>query len=116
MQSSDYKLKLAHSHGGITCDGDFVYAPFGCVTRKKPTISKLRIVITDDQNKKLLPGRKGYTHDGKDGSSMYILFKNTVNLQRGQQLRLWYEEDFKDEMTHDNFGMSCAYVLARKED
>ena len=116
IQPGDYKLKLVHFSGGISCQSGFSYAPFGCVTYRKPTVSRMSVVITDDKNKKILPGSEGYMHDGNDGNSTYILFENIVHLQQGRQLRLWYDEDFNDKWTHDNFGTSCAYVLARKED
>ena len=72
-------------------------------------------VITDEKNNTLLPGPNGYLHDGNDGNSEYILFNDIIRLQQGKQFRIWNKEDLLDSAEADNIGLSCTYVLARKE-
>ena len=72
------------------------------------------MVITDENNKELLPGNKGYRHEGNYGNSTYIMFNDIIHLQQGKELRLWYSEDLRNYYDSDNAGTSCSYVLARK--
>ena len=114
LPTGDYKLKLSHLFGGISCYNDYtLITKFGC---KSPQGNQpMYAVITDERNNTLLPGPNGYLHDGNDGNSEYILFNDIIRLQQGKQFRIWSKEDLLDSAEADNIGLSCTYVLARKE-
>ena len=40
-------------------------------------------------------------------------FPNPLHLSSGQELRMWYEEDLKNDSESDNGGTSCADVFVK---
>ena len=52
---------------------------------------------------------------GMNAFSEKLAFSNWVNpmrVNKGDEYRLWYQEDLSDQGEHDNIGFTCAYVRA----
>ena len=57
-----------------------------------------------------------YTLPGYDAQSSEIIFSgfpNPLHLSSGQELRIWYKEDLKNDSEFDNGGTSCADVFVK---
>ena len=76
------------------------------------------VFLTDASNTILLPmGQNSrYTLPGYDPQSSEIIFSGfptPLYLSFGQELRLWYEEDYQNVSERDNNGTSCGDVFAK---
>ena len=59
---------------------------------------------------------ENYIIPGYDSNSSEIVFdgfSNPLYLSLGQELRLWFTEDFYNRGEHNNAGKSCADVYAK---
>ena len=117
IPSGRYKLKLVSATGFISCIGSAYLeylTNFGCMTLDGK--NEIMMTITDKSNTVLLPGAKGYSHDGKISKSAFVIFNDPIDLVLGQELRIWYKEDLEDVSEIDNFGFAYMRVLALKID
>ena len=117
IPSGRYKLKLVSITGYLSCIGAAYmeyFTTFGCM--KQDGTNEIRMVVTDTNNTALLPNSKGYSHDGKISKSVFITFNDPIDLQFGQDLRIWYKDDLENHSEHDNFGLTYIRVLALKID
>ena len=117
-------VKLVHLYGNVTCNKrkPQCWAYWGCGQCNSPHIS---IVITDSNNSILFPSRefmldKSGTYSfipGYDSLSpelVLLALSNPPFVTRGQELRVWYGEDFnKKAYVADNEGESCCDIYAR---
>lgn len=108
-------VKLVHLYGNVTC------------YKRIPQYwsSHISLVITDSNNSILFPSRefmldKSGTYSsipGYDSLSpelVLLALSNPPFVTRGQELRVWYGEDFnKKAKVYDNEGKSCCDIYAR---
>ena len=109
-------MKLVHESGDVTCALIGGPSKFGCTKSS----SELYTFITTANDDVLLPEIHGspskYTLQGYHPDSPEIVFTNISTpllLSSGQQLRIWYGEDLRDESEWDNGGSSCVDVYAK---
>ena len=112
-------VKLVHVSGEVGCSaflGGLVGSKFGC----SKLFPELYTFITTTNNDILLPEidkiLSMYTLQGYRPDSTEIVFKNILTplrLSSGQQLRIWYGEDLRNENESDNGGLSCVDVYAK---
>ena len=117
IPSGRYKLKLLSVTGYLSCIGVVhmeYYTTFGCM--KQDGTNEIRMIVTDKNNTQLLPRSKGYSHDGKISKSIFVTFNDPIDLEFGQDLRIWYKDDLENNSEHDNFGLTYIRVLALKID
>ena len=58
-------------------------------------------------------GRKHYYFlEGAKRNSSELVFRNAVTLSQGQELQIWYGQDFADCGESDNSGATCVDVYA----
>ena len=115
VPSGRFKLKLVSMGGFISCIGMShmeYYNNFGCM--KADGTNEIRMVVTDKNNTVLLPGKNGFLHDGKISKSIFVTFNDPINLEFGQDLRIWYKDDLENYSEADNFGLTYIRVLALK--
>ena len=110
VRRGKYKIKLVHHSGFLICDTSF-RTNFGCDV-PRANVDRIEIMVTDNQNKVLLPKGKGYSHDGKRSKSQFVIFNDVIELYPGQQLRFWYKEDLEFVYEHDNSGVAKYYAYA----
>ena len=117
-------VKLVHLYGNVTCDTKIPqYSSYwGC---GQYFSSNINIVITDSNNSVLFPSREfivdkygmwswipGY--DSLSPELVLLALSNPPFVTRGQELRVWYGEDFnKNAKVDDNEGKSCCDIYAR---
>eukprot|EP00112_Aurelia_sp_Birch-Aquarium-sp1_P004081 Seg1464.6 transcript_id=Seg1464.6/GoldUCD/mRNA.D3Y31 product="hypothetical protein" protein_id=Seg1464.6/GoldUCD/D3Y31 len=117
VQSGKYKIKIVHHSGFFVCSPDVrSTSTLGCKVRE---IDQFWIVVTDINNKIILPGPKGFTLDGKNTPSQtkFAIYNDVIELRKGQQIRFWYMEDLlkSDWSTADNSGGVKFYAYAIKQ-
>lgn len=110
-------VKLVHVFGEVTCisiEGASARSKFGC----RKSSSEIHTFITSANNDILLPEGQDfrYTLPGYHPDSTEIVFTDIstpLRLSSGQQLRIWYEEDLRNENEGDNDGSTCVDVYAK---
>ncbi len=114
VPSGLYKIKLVHQSGFLSCVNKVIKYPtnFGC---RHATLDRIDMQITNEDNTVLLPGSKGYAHDGKISQSTFVTFNDAIQLIKGQKLRIWYKEDLINASLLDNSGSVRMFVLAIKQ-
>ena len=108
-------VKLVHLSGQVSCSqhANF-WSKWGCSAKK----NIIFVFLTDASNAILLPMSQNsrYTIPGYDAQSSEIVFSgfpNPLHLSSGQELRMWYEEDLKNDSEFDNGGKTCADVFGK---
>jgi len=114
-------IELKHSAGFVSCvmlNTHNFPTRWGCGRRPK----YISLVISSEQNGFLFPntldtkfheGGKFQEIPGFTPNSSVVAFSNFVNPMRvveGDEIRVWYGEDFFDSTESDNMGTSCAIV------
>ena len=105
-------VKLVHVSGSLSCRaGDF--SMWGCEIS-----DTLHTLITTSSDVILLPESKQvwYRLPGYNSTSKEIMFVGLTNplyMSSGQELRLWYSEDFINYHESNNAGTTCADVYAK---
>ncbi|XP_078349074.1 uncharacterized protein LOC144634017 [Oculina patagonica] len=107
---------LVHRSGTVSCwkTRPHFFSYWGCLANS----TDIRVVLTDEKNKKLAPSASlhkygGYTLEGYTSSSSILVFcapKKPHCVFANSELRLWYGEDFLDYSEGDNAGKTCADV------
>ena len=119
-------MKLVYKSGSIYCNTDGRDSYWGCVNNNYYTINDLLTIITDTNRDALMPpaedlqsipghlcGKKHYyTLEGTERNSPELVFRNAVNVTQGQELQIWYGQDFADCGESDNSGTTCVDVYA----
>ena len=108
-------FNLVYLRGNVSCRVVDInrYSYWGC---KKG--ENLATFITNDSNAVIFPHYsdiKPYQLPGIRSDSKELVFNNlTVPLRvvAGQEFRVWYGEDLKNESEHDNGGMTCMNIYA----
>ena len=124
-------MKLVHKWGSIKCnqvDGDSYW---GCVNSNFYNSEDIMTIITNVNRDVLLPpaedlkslpsgihvcGKKHfYTLEGIEQKSPELVFRNLKSpmpLSQGEELQIWYGQDFADCGEEDNSGVTCVDVYA----
>eukprot|EP00112_Aurelia_sp_Birch-Aquarium-sp1_P010170 Seg2185.6 transcript_id=Seg2185.6/GoldUCD/mRNA.D3Y31 product="hypothetical protein" protein_id=Seg2185.6/GoldUCD/D3Y31 len=117
VQSGKYQIKIVHHSGYFVCSTeDPQKSTLGC--KYKTLVDKFKIVVTDINNKIILPGPKGFTLDGKNTPSQttFAIYNDVIELRKGQQIRFWYSEDLKSDWSvADNSGGVKFYAYAIRQ-
>ena len=111
VQSGKYKIKIVHHSGFFICSPRTdLRSTLGC---RVASIDGFWIVVTDINDKIILPSSKGYTLDGNIYASQtkYAIFNDAIYLRKGQQIRFWYKEDLKPEVAPDDLDNRGAVKL-----
>lgn len=115
-------LKLVHLYGYVTCDTRQItyWSYWGCGVYYSG--DKINVVITTAANHVLLPPSQIIVHQGAKWSrvpgytsvspELVLSFFNPYSVQSGQELRLWYGEDFVNVSEGDNGGTACIDIYA----
>ena len=121
-------VKLVHLYGFVTCDINIPYSwsYWGCSIYHGHLKDHVGVVITTSANRVLLPSSQfmlgGYGKYkwskilGYNSFSPEIVlsaFTNPPSVAKGQELRLWYNEDLTNYSENNNDGTSCCEVFAR---
>ena len=115
-------VKLVHVSGTVSCDtANGAYWSFwGCGVYPSP--ESILTVITNSSDNILFPQSLdellSFTVPGYHGNSSQLVFPDVqppFQVSSGQELRVWYSEDWKFEGSHesDNGGLSCFDVYAK---
>ena len=126
-------MKLIHKSGSVHCNPSTGASYWGC-TNSFHYKDKLMTIVTDDSNNAILPPvedierlKPGNSHqcgikkhfyslDGASLNSPQLTFRNLSNpfsVSRGQEMRIWYGQDWKDCSENDgNKGKTCVDVYA----
>lgn len=109
-------LRLVHISGYLKCQSD--QQPYGshwgCKRRYK-----LTTLVTNDMNKVVFPqnyNNNSYFLRRYHINSSELVFNRLsppLRVAAGQKFRIWYRQDFHDQVENDNAGDACAdvYVL-----
>ena len=118
-------VKLIYLSGYVTCSGQISHYSFwGCGDHPQVK-NHVSLAITTSSNSLLMPPNEFFTFSGGAGKWSelpgYKSFSPEIILPRfspysvssGQELRLWFGEDFADHTEGDNRGLVCCnvYVL-----
>jgi len=107
-------FKLVHLRGSVSCravDNRFSY--WRCDVGEF-----LNTFLTNSTNAVVFPqisGINSYTLPGIWSNSTELTFKNLtvpLSVSKGQEFRVWYGEDLKDESETDNGGRACMDIYA----
>lgn len=115
-------VKLVHLSGYVACVESYPSSRsnWGCAPYSVRQ-DRLLTVITDNQNRKILPQdefivnfyRLEYSLPGFTSKSPEIVFKNFTaprDVSVGQEFRIWYGQDLKNRSEENNGGTSCTDV------
>lgn len=109
-------MRLVHLSGNVTCDSTQpnYYSYWGCQNN-----DRLRTIVTDSRNSRVFPSqtdlKRFYTLHGIKSFSDKLTFYNLtipLKVEIGQEFRVWYIEDFRNEFESNNNGKTCADVYA----
>lgn len=114
-------IKLVHLSGTLSCNKNRKgsYAFWGCPSLSNlDNINNVMTVITNSSNDILLPENKHlpYRIPGFHANSSELVFPNLQTpllVSSGQELRLWYSEDWNGNFEDDNDGVTCADIYAK---
>ena len=114
-------VKLVHLYGYVSCDtrNPTYWAYWGCINHPL-VIGKVNVLITTSANEIILPPSQFITTflkwskiPGYNSISPELVlssFSQPLTVNSGQQLRLWYAEDWLNESEGDNGGTACCDV------
>ena len=117
VRGSLQAVKLVHLSGQVSCAKHQVsWSKWGCDGPSR--VQYIRVFLTNASNTILLPMGKTskYTIPGYDAKSSEIVFRGFLTpllVSSGQELRLWYVDDFNNYTEDDNGGTSCTDVFAK---
>lgn len=116
-------VKLVHLYGYVTCNKRIPqYRSYWGCGQYSPNINT---VITDSNNNVLFPSSEFIVdkssmwssipdYDSLSPELVLPALSNPPFVTRGQELRVWYGEDFnKNAKVDDNEGKSCCDIYAR---
>ena len=119
-------MKLVHKSGSIYCNKNGRNSYWGCVNDDHYRIYDLLTIITDTNRDALFPPAEDlksfpghlcrkkhyYFLEGAKRNSSELVFRNGVTLSQGQELQIWYGQDFAGCGERDNSGATCVDVYA----
>ena len=105
-------FKLVHLRGSVSCDQSR-FSNGGCKVG-----NNLRTFLTNASNKVIFPqvseGKK-YKLSGIRCDSTELTFNNLtvpMRISTGQQFRVWYSEDLRDDTEYDSGGETFLDIYA----
>ena len=114
-----YAMKLVYRSGYVGCSGVGTASHWGC--NNSGSQKHIGVLVTDNKNEIIFPkveiNSSGfYRLPGYNLNSSYVAFTDfstPMYGRKGQDLYLWYGEDFYDSTEADNIGATCADVYAK---
>ena len=105
-------VKLFHLYGLVTCGSGWMR--WGCMSPPK----RLNVFVTNASDSILLPKGKtsGYNLPGYHSNSTDVVFSDfpsPLQLSSGQELRLWFSQDYNNYRESNSGGTTCADVFAK---
>ena len=120
-------MKLVHKSGSIKCITDDPASYWGC-TNQGYGNNGLMTIITNEKKEAFLPPNEDlrayyaindknyfYSLNGSTHTSPELVFRdlpNRVSVSRGQELQIWYGQDWVDWSEYNNSGITCVDVYA----
>lgn len=109
VQGTMYAIRLVHISGAVGCSSG-TSSRWGCRNNDILTI------ITDENNQVFFPENRnafpykipGFTSDSPE---LILTFNTPLMVATGQEYRLWFSEDLRDQHEDNNVGPSCTKVL-----
>lgn len=123
-------MKLVHKSGSLRCNNDDPdpHSYWGCTYSRYN--NSLMTLITNEKGEAILPStedmEEGFTTghctgkhffhlEATDHKTPELVFRNLSNplsFSRGQELRIWYGQDWINCSEHNNNGTTCVDVFA----
>ena len=120
-------MKLVHQSGSLRCNKGLPDSYWGC-TNNPNYDKKVMTIITNANMTALLPSvedlektesfcprKHFYNLEGIGHKSPELVFRNLprpLSFSRGQELQIWYGQDWGDCSEHNNSGATCVDVYA----
>lgn len=98
VQGTMYAIRLVHISGAVGCSSG-TSSKWGCRNNDILTI------ITDENNQVF---SLSFTSDSPE---LILTFNTPLMVATGQEYRLWFSEDLRDQHEDNNVGPSCTKVL-----
>ena len=119
-------VKLVHKSGSLKCNEDDPASYWGCTHVAGYGTNALMTFITNTEGEAVLPPagelkasdvniNHFYILDGNTHSSSELVFPDLakkVSVSRGQELQIWYGQDWIDYTEDNNSGATCVDVYA----
>ena len=119
-------MRLVHKSGSLKCSQDDPASYWGCTHVDGYGSNALMTIITNTEGEAVLPPAGDlkaskvninhfYSLDGTTHTSPELLLAdlaNKVSVSRGQELQIWYGQDWIDYTEDNNSGMTCVDVYA----
>ena len=122
-------MKLVHKTGSIRCNSYDPASYWGCTNQKGYGNNGLMTIITNSKKEAFLPPTEDlrahyvdndkkphfYSLNGSNHTSPELVFRdlpNKVSVSRGQELQIWYGQDWIDWSQENNNGIACVDVYA----
>ena len=117
-------MKLVHKSGSVRCNPKYGDSFWGCTNPVFPSSKQFMTIITNNKGEALLPPvetlkdgycSKNYCYDrGQIGHKSPVLdyrnLSSALSLSRGQELQIWYGQDWIDCSEDNNSGTTCVDV------
>merc|ERR1712136_203931 len=111
-----YALKLVYRSGYVGCSHMGTASHWGC--NNSESQKSVGVLVTDDKNEIIFPKTEinsggFYRIPGYTLNSTFVAFTDLSSPMygsKGQELYLWYGEDYMDLTEEDNVGTTCADV------
>ena len=106
-------FKLVYKSGYVTCDTNNL--PYGSHWACKKQ-ERIGTIITNAENKVIFPHSYKNTSfmlpSYHRNSSKVIYHLSPQMVDGGEEFRIWYHEDYRNQNENDNAGSTCTYVYA----
>ena len=119
-------MKLVHKSGSILCNTRYGDSFWGCINPVAYSTKQFMTIMANSKGEALLPpiktlegrtcGKKHYYGLEETGhKSTVLVYRNLSSLlplARGQELQIWYGQDWIDCSEDNNSGATCVDVYA----
>ena len=121
-------MKLVHKSGSVKCSPRDSASYWGCTNQQGYGNNGLMTIITNSKREAFLPPTEDlrahfvyndkmhfYSLNGSTHRSSELVFHdlpNKVSVSRGQDLQIWYGQDWIDWSEENNSGITCVDVYA----
>ena len=115
-------IKLVHLYGFVSCDTrSNNWSFWGCAGWSQVNVvitnAGNRIILTPNHDQLFINSPKWYRMTYRNAAFapelVLPVFSHPCRVYKGQQFRVWYDEDLTDQFEHNNGGRVCCdvYVL-----
>ena len=121
-------MQLVHKSGSLKCNSYDPASYWGCANQRVYGNNALMTIITNSKKEAFLPPTEDlraphryndkmhfYSLHGSAHRSSELVFRdlpNKVSVSRGQELQIWYGQDWADLSEENNSGTTCVDVYA----